>query len=1055
MPILYKPATVKQLPFRQRGIAIAVSLSFLLLLSVIGISGLRVSMLESRMANNYRDRLVALAAAEAALGDAAKQLNDMELYGETGVIVKNGVRSKVSFAINCPDGFCRRSPTTGELPWENDDNWKRQISYSGQYEGVSRQPGYLLEYLSFTNTTTSFSPKVMQGLSSIHTATVPAWAYNVTIAYPKRKYATDSKWKFVFYDPWNSAADNHKAIFRIVNAWQKSVSDPSVNKDPVTGEVIYTYDYEDIIAHSPGTYFGLTPRAPLSVKFYGDNGNPTGPATYDPVLPNTWCQYQLALNAWNSCSHNTLLTAPNPKIELLNYQFTWHHHLDKFPLRVFWSQCSGFVRGDTLASCFWGYAGSGSDPEISAGTQATQTVLAPPWDTGISYIHENSDPLGGDSQINQGHGTYDRTADLFFLGNKPFHQKRYTRHCTNRIRGDNWDAHVSGCEDKTYHVSDLGYYYGNMLICRQLVDRATLIPGDFKKKCFACDLRESDADGGKCLHYYSCIQSAPNHMQWQPQELLRPGTPGVSQRSQDCNCELASGRAVSTGNAGANGSACTTIGNAAAGTTSNGHFTEATVSYTSAAGPETADASFTTEADGSRINDPGPDGVIDTDDDITIVLPASENGQSGVMSCSAVTATTPSNNGLPIFGGHFSCEPGWRIGSFKENEPADPMGRTEQLNDGKPAEKSRNPMCDFTSNCAGNVTLAIPGASTTPISLRPNVTYTNHYRATSQGYGLLETTRAQMQLLAWLKTMRINNNELELPLPTCGDVEVSPGKSFNFSELVGSDALLPTHNWHLGGIKVYNSALRPIDFPIPTMIADTNTYDGIVQNNKRPGNDWEHDRYFWVKPEGKFYKYVRKYKYMQELGKQCEFWRVPPLPTSGAPNPPDTLNATITCSDISNNRNTNYLKNSAYWYYYDTPTGEPYNPGANTPSGMDDSYSGQPIIIDLTSNFRSIYKMMHANTIVQDSNGNVTANDSLFGSDGGAVIDLVNPKVQWTDSSGVDRQACSPYLGKKSSADTSGAILQVGDSFIRRWPPPPATNSFGISGARSEIRRNY
>ncbi len=61
---------------RQRGAVLAVALMILLVMTMIGISGMRGTVLQERMANNTRDRNQAFQAAESALRDA-------ELYVET------------------------------------------------------------------------------------------------------------------------------------------------------------------------------------------------------------------------------------------------------------------------------------------------------------------------------------------------------------------------------------------------------------------------------------------------------------------------------------------------------------------------------------------------------------------------------------------------------------------------------------------------------------------------------------------------------------------------------------------------------------------------------------------------------------------------------------------------------------------------------------------------------------------------------------------------------------------------------------------------------------
>jgi len=61
---------MKQFPNKQSGAVLAVSLIFLVLLTIIGISNLRTTSLEQRMAGNSRDQHLAFEAAEASLRQA-------------------------------------------------------------------------------------------------------------------------------------------------------------------------------------------------------------------------------------------------------------------------------------------------------------------------------------------------------------------------------------------------------------------------------------------------------------------------------------------------------------------------------------------------------------------------------------------------------------------------------------------------------------------------------------------------------------------------------------------------------------------------------------------------------------------------------------------------------------------------------------------------------------------------------------------------------------------------------------------------------------------------
>ena len=69
-------------PARQAGAALVVSLLILLVLTVIGVSGLQTSVLEERMASNTHERNIAFQAAESALRDAENYLATITTTGE-------------------------------------------------------------------------------------------------------------------------------------------------------------------------------------------------------------------------------------------------------------------------------------------------------------------------------------------------------------------------------------------------------------------------------------------------------------------------------------------------------------------------------------------------------------------------------------------------------------------------------------------------------------------------------------------------------------------------------------------------------------------------------------------------------------------------------------------------------------------------------------------------------------------------------------------------------------------------------------------------------------
>lgn len=117
---------------RQRGSALLVSLVFLLLLTMIGVSSIQDSVLQERMAGNNRDQSVAFQAAEAALRTAEKYLQGAVVGPFSG---SNGLYAGGSSSL--PD-------------WKvaSHDNWK--VLPSNSLSSVDSQPEYLIEEVTET-----------------------------------------------------------------------------------------------------------------------------------------------------------------------------------------------------------------------------------------------------------------------------------------------------------------------------------------------------------------------------------------------------------------------------------------------------------------------------------------------------------------------------------------------------------------------------------------------------------------------------------------------------------------------------------------------------------------------------------------------------------------------------------------------------------------------------------------------------------------------------------------------------------------------------------------
>jgi type IV pilus assembly protein PilX len=123
---------------RQDGVALFIALVVLLIITVLGISGLQTTTLEERMAASARDRDIAFQAAEAALAQAETLVEGL------------AVTDLPQFDLNA-NGFYR--PKTGAV----DDDWWESVDWVNDgtlptvgvaIDGVAAQPRYIVEYQS-------------------------------------------------------------------------------------------------------------------------------------------------------------------------------------------------------------------------------------------------------------------------------------------------------------------------------------------------------------------------------------------------------------------------------------------------------------------------------------------------------------------------------------------------------------------------------------------------------------------------------------------------------------------------------------------------------------------------------------------------------------------------------------------------------------------------------------------------------------------------------------------------------------------------------------------
>jgi len=116
---------------QQRGAILIISLIMLLVLTVIGVTGMRTTMLEEKMAGNLRDKNLAFQAAEAALRDGEDLFESLVATSSF-----DGTDGRLGASDDDPDFF-------DSATWSTSDS----IAYSETMADVAAQPRYIVKFI--------------------------------------------------------------------------------------------------------------------------------------------------------------------------------------------------------------------------------------------------------------------------------------------------------------------------------------------------------------------------------------------------------------------------------------------------------------------------------------------------------------------------------------------------------------------------------------------------------------------------------------------------------------------------------------------------------------------------------------------------------------------------------------------------------------------------------------------------------------------------------------------------------------------------------------------
>lgn len=155
----------------QQGSVLIISLVLLLLLTMVGVTGMNMTSLEERMSGNYRDHEMAFQAAEAALVDAENFIESTNLtladfYTDPACTTVNCFKSDCSGgSINSTSGgLCFTGDFTSSSepvnscvldtsrPWESSARWSNpaQVANAPALTKLSADAKYIIEFRCFT-----------------------------------------------------------------------------------------------------------------------------------------------------------------------------------------------------------------------------------------------------------------------------------------------------------------------------------------------------------------------------------------------------------------------------------------------------------------------------------------------------------------------------------------------------------------------------------------------------------------------------------------------------------------------------------------------------------------------------------------------------------------------------------------------------------------------------------------------------------------------------------------------------------------------------------------
>lgn len=142
---------------QESGVTLVISLILLIVVSLLGLSAMRSTTLEEKMASNTQDQSLAFQAAEAALRSGIEKITDAETAG---------------FTDTCDSGYCTAADGADSAGrWEDSalDVWNNASRHqqASNVASVKTQPRFIIEKLDYA--AASPSPSLVVGYGGIPT----------------------------------------------------------------------------------------------------------------------------------------------------------------------------------------------------------------------------------------------------------------------------------------------------------------------------------------------------------------------------------------------------------------------------------------------------------------------------------------------------------------------------------------------------------------------------------------------------------------------------------------------------------------------------------------------------------------------------------------------------------------------------------------------------------------------------------------------------------------------------------------------------------------------